>query len=209
MAVTAGRPRRAVFLDKDGTLLEDIPYNVDPAQMRLTPGAGPALRRLQDAGYLLIVVSNQSGVARGYFPPTALRGVRWRLEALVEPFGVRFAEVSFCVHHPDGVVAPYAHECDCRKPQPGMLLRAARRHAIDLPRSWMIGDILDDVEAGCRAGCRTVLLDGPEVCGETEWLPGECRTPTHTADSLPAAVDAILALPPTRKEERCDAIYSN
>lgn len=201
--------RPAVFLDKDGTLLEDVPYNVDPALMRLMPGVGRALRRLAAAGFALIVVSNQSGIARGYFPPTALRTVRWRLERLLEPFDVRLAGFHACLHHPDGIVAPYARECTCRKPKPGLLLQAAETVGIDLRESWMVGDILDDVEAGCRAGCRTVLLDGPLVGGETEWLTGECRTPDFTAASLEAAADSILSSPEERKGAGCDAIYSN
>ncbi|HEX7004431.1 MAG TPA: HAD family hydrolase [Trueperaceae bacterium] len=209
MAVTAAEPRPAVFLDKDGTLVANVPYNVEPDRMELLPGAGRALRRLQDAGYALVVVTNQSGVARGYFPPTALRAVRWRLESLLDPFGVRLDDFRACVHHPKGVVAPYARECDCRKPKPGLLLGAAVANGIDLSRSWMVGDILDDVEAGCRAGCRTVLLDGPGVGGETEWLPGECRDPDCTAGDLEAAAEAILATPVRPKEARCNATYSN
>ena len=205
MAVSTRPGRRAVFLDKDGTLLQDVPYNVDPAKMRLMPGAGPALRSLAEAGYRLIVVTNQSGVARGYFPPTALRTVQWRLEELLAPFDVQLHGFHACVHHPAGVVAPYAQECECRKPKPGLLLAAAQ-DGIDLIESWMVGDILDDVEAGCRAGCRTILLDNG---GETEWRPGECRTPSLVAGTLSEAADAILRTPEERKEARCEAIYSN
>jgi D-glycero-D-manno-heptose 1,7-bisphosphate phosphatase len=199
----------AVFLDKDGTLLEDVPYNVDPGEMRLMPGAGPALRKLADAGFSLIVVSNQSGVARAYFPPTALRAVEWRLGELLEPFGVKLSGVYTCPHHPEGIVARYAVECSCRKPAPGLLLTSAADHDVSLDHSWMIGDILDDVEAGCRAGCRTLLLDGTSIGGETEWQSGECRTPTVSAADWSAAAALILGNHEERKEARCDAIYSN
>ena len=209
MAVSAANTRRGIFLDKDGTLLQDVPYNVDPEKMVLARGAGEALRRFAEEGYYLFVISNQSGVARGYFPPTALRIVRWRLEGLLAPFDIELEGFYACPHHPDGVVALYARSCECRKPKPGLLLRAAASHRIDLEESWMIGDILDDVEAGCRAGTRTVLLDGPEVGGETEWLPGPGRTPTFTASNLEEAADLILTSPTERKEGRCDAIYSN
>jgi rfaE bifunctional protein kinase chain/domain len=184
---TAGRP--AVFLDKDGTLIFDTPYNVDPNLMRLTPGALEALRALHQAGFLLIVVSNQSGVARGYFPEAALGPVEVRMQALLAEAGVSLADVLWCPHHPDGTVCQYAVRCDCRKPAPGLLLRAAREHGIDLKRSWMIGDILHDIEAGRRAGCRTILLD---VGNETEWDLSPERTPDTVAADLREAAEVIL-----------------
>jgi D-glycero-D-manno-heptose 1,7-bisphosphate phosphatase len=181
--------RPAVFLDKDGTLIEDVPYNVDPASMRLVPGALTALRRLHDAGFGLVVVSNQSGVARGLFPESALRAVAARLQELVAPAGVELEGVYFCPHHPEGTVRRYAVECHCRKPRPGLLQRAARDLGLDMRRSWLIGDILNDVEAGVRAGCRTVLLD---VGNETEWLLDETRLPHLTATGLEEAVSLLL-----------------
>ncbi len=179
---------RAVFLDKDGTLIEDVPYNVDPARIRLMPGAAPGLRQLHAAGYLLIVVSNQSGVARGYFPEEALAGVRQRLTELLAEVGVPLAGFYYCPHHPAGQVSRYAWPCDCRKPLPGLLLRAASDFRIDLGRSWLIGDILDDVEAGRRAGCRTILLDNGH---ETEWVFSSKRTPDQVAADLAEAADLI------------------
>ena len=165
---------RAIFLDKDGTLIEDVPYNVDPALIRLYPGVPEALRRFRSAGYRLIVISNQAGVARGYFEESALAGVRETLYGLLAAEGVPLDGFYYCPHHPDGVVAAYAVACECRKPGPGMILRAAREHCVDLAGSWMIGDILNDVEAGSRAGCRTVLVDNGN---ETEWVAGAGRTP--------------------------------
>ena len=123
---TPATPRRAVFLDKDGTLVEDVPYNVDPRLVRLSPGAAPAARRLREAGYALIVVSNQSGVARGYFKRSALRAVEERLRSLLADAGVPLTGFYDCPHHPEGVVPQYAVTCKCRKPRPGLLLRAAR-----------------------------------------------------------------------------------
>lgn len=180
--------RKAVFLDKDGTLIPDIPYNVDPEHITLYPEAGEALRRLQDAGYRLIVVSNQSGVARGYFEEAQLDGVWQKITQLLAPFGVRIDGFYYCPNHPGGTVGRYAVDCDFRKPKPGMLIQAAREHGIDLTRSWMIGDILNDVEAGNRAGCRTLLVDRGN---ETEWEPGQFRTPTATVRSLTEAADHI------------------
>ncbi len=159
-------PRRAVFLDKDGTLVRNRPYNVDTAAIELNDGAEDGLRMLRDAGFRLFVVSNQSGVARGYFPEDALAAVESELRKRLARIGVPLAGFYYCPHLPHAEVPACARTCDCRKPQPGMLLRAGREHDLDLGQSWLVGDILDDVEAGNRAGCRTVLLDNG---GETEW----------------------------------------
>ncbi|MBW4469919.1 MAG: HAD family hydrolase [Stenomitos rutilans HA7619-LM2] len=176
---------QAVFLDKDGTLIEDVPYNVDPAQMRLVAGAGIGLQQLHQMGYQLIVISNQSGVARGYFSESALAEVEQRLQALLAPFDVSLDGFYYCPHHPDGTVMDYAIACECRKPAPGLLMQAARDHGIDLTASWFIGDILNDVEAGRNAGCQTVLLNNGN---ETEWLLSVDRVPHYmTADLAEAA----------------------
>ncbi len=183
------KPGRAVFLDKDGTLIVDIPYNVDPASITLAPGAPEGLARLHKAGYRLVVISNQSGVARGRFAAEALVPVESRLRELLAEVGVPLAGFYFCPHHPEGSVPEYATTCDCRKPKPGMLILAAEELGIDLSRSWFIGDILNDVEAGHRAGCRSVLLD---VGNETEWVAGPDRTPDFTASDLLQAANLIL-----------------
>ncbi|MBD2034645.1 HAD family hydrolase [Leptolyngbya sp. FACHB-321] len=179
---------RAVFLDKDGTLIEDVPYNVDPAQMRLTVGAGVGLEQMHQMGYQLIVISNQSGVARGYFPESALAAVEQRLHALLKPFNVSLAGFYYCPHHPEGTVAEYAIACACRKPAPGLLIQAARDHAIDLTASWFIGDILNDVEAGRSAGCQTILLNNGN---ETEWLRSADREPHYITMDLAEAAAII------------------
>jgi histidinol-phosphate phosphatase family protein len=171
----------AIFLDKDGTLIEDVPYNVDPALIRLYPDVPEALRRLRAAGYRLIVISNQAGVARGYFEEGALEGVRETLYRLLAAEGVPLDGFYYCPHHPEGVVAGYAVACECRKPGPGLIVRAAREHGVDLGGSWMIGDILNDVEAGNRAGCRTVLINNGN---ETEWVAGEGRKPDLVARTV-------------------------
>jgi histidinol-phosphate phosphatase family protein len=180
---------RAVFIDKDGTMVENVPYNIDPTQIRLTPGAGAALARLREAGFRLFVVSNQSGVARGLFPIEALDGLERRLRELLAADGAGIEAFAWCPHHPDGSVAPYAVACDCRKPAPGMILRLAREHGLDLARSWMIGDTLNDVEAAHRAGCRAILLDNG---GETEWRRDAHRAPDATVPDLAAAAEIIL-----------------
>ncbi|WP_061164173.1 D-glycero-alpha-D-manno-heptose-1,7-bisphosphate 7-phosphatase [Caballeronia temeraria] len=181
--------RPAIFIDKDGTLLDDVPWNVDPRKMRLAPGAFEALRLFASLDAPLFVISNQSGVALGKFRFDALAGVETRLHALVEGAGARLCGVYWCPHHPEGVEPAYTRRCACRKPAPGMLLRAAREHGIDLSRSWFIGDILDDVEAGHRAGCRCVLIDNGN---ETLWLRGKGREPDVVAKDMYEAAIAIV-----------------
>ena len=177
----------AVFLDKDGTLVEDVPYNVDPARVVLADGAREGAAALHNAGYKLVVVTNQSGVARGHFERGALRLVEERLSELL---GVPLAGFYDCPHHPDGSVAGYAIDCDCRKPLPGLLTSAAAELDLDLSASWMVGDILNDVEAGHRAGCRTVLIDNG---GETEWVEGPMRVPDHQCADMAEAARFILS----------------
>jgi histidinol-phosphate phosphatase family protein len=174
--------RPAIFLDKDGTLVEDVPYNVDPALLRFAPHAFEALRLWRDAGYRLVVVTNQSGLARGLFGRPDL--VRLH-EALCE----RLAREGIAI---DGFFAcPHLEGagCACRKPRAGLLEEAARALGIDLASSWMVGDILNDVEAGHRAGCRSVLLD---VGHESEWVPGALRSPEHRCADLLEAAHVIL-----------------
>jgi len=182
-------PSPAVFLDKDGTLLDDVPYNVDPARMRFAPGAADALAILARHPLRLFVVSNQAGVALGRFPPAALDGVRAHLHAMFASCGATLSGVYFCPHHPRGCVPPYARRCDCRKPAPGLIERAAREHGVDLASSWMVGDILDDIEAGNRAGCRAILAD----CGnETEWQATPARVPYAFVTNLRDAAQMIV-----------------
>lgn len=182
---------KAVFLDKDGTLIEDVPYNVDPERIQLTRGAVEGLKLLHAAGYQLIVITNQSGVARGYFPESALFAVEERSRQLLAEIGVSLAGFYYCPHHPDGVVQELAITCSCRKPEPGMLLYAADKHGIDLQESWFIGDILNDVEAGRRAGCRTILIDNGN---ETEWQLSPERSPHYIVTDLSEAAQVITSV---------------
>jgi histidinol-phosphate phosphatase family protein len=183
---TALRP--AVFLDKDGTLVHDVPYNVDPQQLRFTPHAIEALRLLQAAGWPLIVVTNQPGIALGLFDQTDWQRLAAGLTERLAEHGVELAGIHACPHAPALDAAPAG--CICRKPAPGLLRQAAREHRIDLAGSWMVGDILNDVEAGRRAGCRTVLLD---VGNETEWVWSPRREPHHRCSDLLQAAQHILA----------------
>jgi D-glycero-D-manno-heptose 1,7-bisphosphate phosphatase len=181
---------KAIFLDKDGTLIDNLPYNTDPLRIHLCSGAGAALRLLARLDYRFFVISNQDGIARGRFTEQALDGVRSRLADLLFREQLVLDGFYYCPHHPDGSVPEFALACTCRKPMPGLLLQAAQEHEIDLHASWMIGDILHDVEAGNRAGCRTLLLDNGN---ETEWRLGPRRIPTRIAPDLYAAAVLIVA----------------
>ena len=181
------RDAKAVFLDKDGTLIVDVPYNVDPALVRFTPHALPALRLLDDAGYAIVVVTNQPGLSLGRFSASQFARLQQALAERVRvEAGVELTGFYACPHaaQPNGEPA-----CLCRKPEPGLLRAAAAAHGLDLSRSWMVGDILNDVEAGCRAGCRTVLLD---VGHETEWQLSALREPHHRCRHLLEAAQIII-----------------
>lgn len=179
---------KAVFLDKDGTLVEDVPYNVNPDLIRLEEGAFESLSLLQEAGYKLIIVTNQSGIARGLFEENELHEVRSKLMELFSPEGIHLTDFYYCPHHPHGKVEKYAFECYCRKPNPGMLYRAVLEHDIDLSKSWLVGDILHDIEAGNRAGCQTVLINNRH---ETEWDLAPMRQPAFIVNNLKRAACII------------------
>lgn len=180
---------KAIFIDKDGTLIPDIPFNTDTNLVTLYDEAVPALLQLQQAGFLLIVITNQSGVALGYMTEEQVKAVEYKIDNLLRAHGIRMTGFLYCPHHPQGEIAEFSVNCMCRKPKPGMLLKAADRWKINLSASWMLGDILNDVEAGNRAGCRTILIDNG---GETLWERGEFRTPHFTAKTLGQAANYIL-----------------
>ena len=167
----------AVFLDRDGTLMHDTGYVGDPALVKIYPGVSEALGRLRAAGFKTIIVTNQSGIPRGYFTEADFHAVQARFETLIGP-GLIDA-VHYCAEHPD-------HATERRKPGPGMLLEGARDHGIDLARSWMIGDRAGDVEAGVRAGVRSILVR----TGEGAKADGSGAA--YVAESFVEAVDFIL-----------------
>lgn len=182
-------PHRAIFIDKDGTLIKDNPYNVDPSKIEFYPEVWEALRLIARRGFLFIVVSNQPGVAKGNFREVELENLISSFRRTFERRGVPLAGFYYCPHHPDGVVDGYSIACQCRKPNPGLLFKAAGRFNVKLEESWMIGDILNDVEAGNRAGCRTIMLDRKY---ETEWLAGEWRKPDFIVGNLLEAAGTVL-----------------
>ena len=147
----------AVFLDRDGTINVEKEYLYRPQDFEFTPRAIEAIRMLNQAGYLVVVVTNQSGVARGYYSEEAVRALHVHVAQLLAADGARVDGWYYCPHHPGGK-APYDLVCSCRKPLPGMLMAATEELGIDLGRSWMVGDKLADIEAGIAAGCRPILV---------------------------------------------------
>lgn len=173
--------RRAVFLDRDGTIVREVNYLSREEDMELLPGAAEALRRIGEAGYLRIVVTNQAGVARGYFDEATVVRLNEVLRERLRALGADVESFAYCPHLPE-ITGP----CDCRKPAPGMILCEARRLDVDLAASWMVGDKVLDVEAGKRAGCRTALVltgYGPE---EAKVLDAAGEEPDLVAEDLAA-----------------------
>jgi D-glycero-D-manno-heptose 1,7-bisphosphate phosphatase len=161
--------KRACFLDRDGVIIRLLPdgFSVrSPDQVELLPGAADAIRRLRAAGFVVVVVSNQPGPAKGLYSMESVHGAMRRMHELLAQTGTAVDDVLMCLHHPEG--GPGGDErlvgaCECRKPRPGMLLEAARRHDIDLAQSFMVGDLETDVEAGRAAGCRSIRVGTVEV----------------------------------------------
>jgi D-glycero-D-manno-heptose 1,7-bisphosphate phosphatase len=181
--------RSAVFLDRDGTLNREIGHFGDPARVEILPGVPEALRLLEGAGFLLVVVTNQSAIARGIATRSGVDASNARLASLLEGEGVRLQGFYVCPHHPD-LTGP----CACRKPAPGLLFEAARDLGIDLRRSFLVGDKHSDILAGRRAGTRTVLLATGHGREEIDRGPGEeGATPDHVSESLGDAAEWILA----------------
>lgn len=189
-ADSPAEPRAAVFLDRDGTVIEHVHYLSDPARVRLLPGAAGALRRLRAAGFALVVVTNQSGIARGMYTEDRLGDVHEAMGRQLAAEGVALDGVYFCPEAPAGD-DPTAVDHPDRKPGPGMLLRAGRELGLDLGGSWMVGDMVSDALAGRNAGCRgSVLVRTGKVLPAAGDVPGVAY---ETADDLAAAADLILS----------------
>jgi len=180
--------KKAVFIDKDGTLIKDVPYNVNTNLIQFEEHAVTALQLLQTNNYQLIIISNQPGVAFAYFSEADVRRVFRFIKKELLQQGVQLNGYYYCPHHTEGV-NQYAKACYCRKPLPGLILKAAMEMDIDLEHSWMIGDILHDVEAGNRAGCTTILLNNGH---ETEWVLDNNRQPDHMCSNWHDAAAIII-----------------
>ena len=150
--------RRAAFLDRDGTIVQGVEYLSSPEELALMPNAANAIKQFNKRGYLTVIVTNQSGIARGYFTEDRLTEIHRRLIEMLSREGARIDAIYYCPHLAEGIIEAYSIDCQCRKPRPGMLLRAAREHDINLSASIMIGDTPADVMAGKAVGCKTVLV---------------------------------------------------
>ena len=180
--------RRAVFLDRDGTLNVEVNYLHRIEDFTLIPGVAPAIMALNRAGFLVIVVTNQAGIARGYYDEQAMHMLHEHLKQALAVEGGHLDGIYFCPHHPD-----FSGACACRKPEPGMLLQAAAEHTIDLARSWLVGDTSGDIGAGHAAGCRTILVrSGYGSCFEAQAQSGDDPQPETIVDDVAEAVEYIL-----------------
>ncbi|OGV51253.1 MAG: hypothetical protein A2017_16700 [Lentisphaerae bacterium GWF2_44_16] len=150
--------KKACFLDRDGVLIEEVNYIKSPEQVKIIPAVFSALKKLREKGYLCIVISNQSGVARGYFKEENISKIQDRIDELLKEKELKIDGYYNCPHHPDGIVPEYRKNCDCRKPRPGMIIRAAKEHSIDLSKSFMIGDKISDIKAAENAGCHVGIM---------------------------------------------------
>ncbi len=197
--------QKAVFVDRDGTLnamvydathgLLDSPRR--PEQVTLVEGAGEFLSVLRNAGFRIEVVTNQPGLAKGTMTAEELDAVNDRLAELLAADGGAWDALHYCPHHPEGVVDTYIGVCDCRKPKPGMLLAAAAERNIDLASSWMIGDGLNDVQAGRAAGCRTILVVKLKSEHLQKFVEEPDSEPDATVESLGAAAVFVLGNSPS------------
>lgn len=181
-------PNKAIFLDRDNTLIKDPGYINSSDQVKLLEGVADALSELKGMGYKLIVVSNQSAVARGIVTEKVLGKIHKRLEQLLIKSGASLDRIYYCPCHPDGVIAKYRKESYQRKPKPGMLLVAAEDMDIDLNCSWMIGNSSCDVEAGANAGCKTILIDS---CSHDKQSVYDGINPDYKAVNIKEAVNII------------------
>ncbi len=185
---------KAIFIDRDKTLVEDPGYISSPEQLKLLPGVPEALIQLSRAGYKLVVITNQSAVARGIITEQTLKEIHEHLKQMIESDGAKLDAIYYCPYHPDGSVKKYRRKSDLRKPNPGMLLLAAEQMDINLSGSWMIGNGHRDIIAGRRAGCKTILLDTP---GETKpaldytTTETDLSTPDYKAVNIKEAVNII------------------
>jgi D-glycero-D-manno-heptose 1,7-bisphosphate phosphatase len=185
---------RAVFIDRDGTISEEVGYINHPSRFRLFPYAATAIRSLNDHGWLAIVITNQAGVARGYFSEDMIQTVHAEMTNELARRGARIDAVYYCAHHPSVGELPYRFDCDCRKPKPGLITRATRDFNIDLARSWMVGDRYSDVELARNAGLQSMFVMSGYGRGEWEHQRASwTEQPDLVAEDLLEAVTRIVA----------------
>ena len=186
--------KRAVFIDRDGTISEEVGYINHASRFNLFPYSAAAIKHLNDNGWLAIITTNQAGVARGYFSEEMIKAVHKRMNDGLEAGGARLDAVYYCAHHPSLGDTPYRLDCDCRKPKPGLITRAAREFDINLDESWMVGDRYSDIEVARNAGVKSAfVLSG---YGRGEWEHQRetwSLQPDLVSENLLEAVDFIVA----------------
>ncbi len=184
--------KRAVFMDRDGTISEEVGYINHPSRFRLFPYSATAIKLLNEAGWLAIVVTNQAGVARGYFSEEMVQIVHQRLKQELEDESARLDAIYYCAHHPSVGEPPYRFDCDCRKPKPGLIRHATKHFDIDLSASWMVGDRYSDIEMARNAGVNSAFLLSGYGRGEWEHQRGSWEhQPDLVAENLFDAVKSI------------------
>jgi len=187
------RLRPAIFLDRDGTINEQMGYINHLSRFHLLPGVGEAIRRLNEHDLPVVVVTNQSGLARGYFPESLLDAVHAEMHRLLALAGARLDGLYVCPHHPEAKDERYRLNCSCRKPKTGLLEQAARELGLDLARSYMVGDRWSDLRCGAAAGATSLLVLTGYGRGDLCYIgPGQAIQPAHVAEDLAAAVQWIL-----------------
>ena len=185
--------RAAVFFDRDNTLIANDGYLGDPNGVVLVEGAADAIARAREMGYAVVVFSNQSGVARGMFAEEAVHAVNHRMDEMLldENAHAVIDRHEFCPFHPEATVERYREDSELRKPKPGMILQAERQLALDLTRSWVVGDAARDMDAGKTAGCRTILVKHPTLPSSPAAMSIGTTTPDYEVSSLREAVEVI------------------
>lgn len=184
----------AIFLDRDGTVCEEVGYINHLSRCRLLPFAGQAIRKINHAGLKAIIVSNQAGVARGYFAESLVHEVHRKISMELERENARIDAIYYCPHHPDGSVPEFRKACECRKPRPGMLERAGRELGVDLPHSFVIGDRYSDVELAAVNGLQSALVMTGYGRGEWEYHGPEWKFQPHwVCENALEAVEKIIS----------------
>lgn len=192
--------RRAVFMDRDGTISEEIGYVNHPSRYRVFPYSAEAVKLLNDSGWLAVLVTNQAGVARGYFTEDVIGAVHVVLTDELAHGQARLDAIYYCSHHPTVGEPPYRFDCDCRKPKPGLIERAARDLEIDLAKSWMVGDRYSDIELARNAGVHAAFVLSGYGRGEWEYQRAAWKhQPDLVAEDLRKAVKMIIE--PNKSEE--------